>query len=61
MNLERSRPPLEATPIDRQLAERAREDYAEIGRNLLIDDQSAGGTDVAFAALQTKAPVMGHA
>lgn len=56
---ERRRPPLEATPASRKLAAHAQTIYAEIGRRLVVDDQpEGGGTDAAFAALNTKAPVI---
>lgn len=56
---ERRRPPLEATPASRKLAAHAQAVYAEIGRKLVVDDQpEGGGTDAAFAALNTKAPVI---
>ncbi|HEX2544072.1 MAG TPA: M20/M25/M40 family metallo-hydrolase [Ramlibacter sp.] len=59
VNFERRRPPLEATEASRKLAAHARGIYAEIGRQLVIDDQpEGGGTDAAFAALKTKAPVI---
>ncbi len=56
---ERRRPPLEATPANRKLAAHAQTIYAELGRKLIVDDQpEGGGTDAAFAALKTKAPVI---
>jgi glutamate carboxypeptidase len=56
---ERRRPPLEATTASRALAKVAQRVYAELGRELVVDDQAeGGGTDAAFAALQTKAPVI---
>ena len=59
MNFERRRPPLEATAASRALAKHAREIYAEIDKELLVDDiAEGGGTDAAFAALNTKAPVI---
>jgi glutamate carboxypeptidase len=59
MNFERRRPPLEATAASRALAKHAQEIYAEIGKKLVIDDVAeGGGTDAAFAALNTKAPVI---
>lgn len=59
VNFERRRPPLEATEASRKLAAHARGIYAEIGRTLVIDDQpEGGGTDAAFAALRTRAPVI---
>ena len=59
MNFERRRPPLEATAASHALAKHAREIYAELGKKLLVDDiAEGGGTDAAFAALNTKAPVI---
>lgn len=59
IQFERRRPPLEATPASRKLAAHAQTIYAEIGRRLSVDDQpEGGGTDAAFAALNTKAPVI---
>jgi glutamate carboxypeptidase len=59
VNFERRRPPLEATAANRKLAAHAQTIYAELGRKLVVDDQpEGGGTDAAFAALQTKAAVV---
>lgn len=59
VNFERRRPPLEATAASRKLAAHAQAIYAEIGRKLTVDYQpEGGGTDAAFAALKTKAPVI---
>jgi glutamate carboxypeptidase len=59
MNFERRRPPLEATAASRALAKHAQQIYRELGKELVIDDMPAGGgTDAAFAALNTKAPVI---
>ncbi|VTU35168.1 Carboxypeptidase G2 precursor [Variovorax sp. PBL-H6] len=59
MKFERRRPPLEATDASRTLASHAQAVYKELGRDLGADDKVAGGgTDAAFAALQTKAPVV---
>ena len=59
MNFERRRPPLEAGAASRALAKHAQEIYAELGKNLVVDDVAeGGGTDAAFAALNTKAPVI---
>ena len=56
---ERRRPPLESTPGSRRLAEHARTIYLELGRTLNVGEVSpGGGTDAAFAALQTTAPVI---
>lgn len=59
IDFERRRPPLEATPANRKLAAHAQTIYAEIGRTLTVDDQpEGGGTDAAFAALKSNAPVI---
>jgi glutamate carboxypeptidase len=59
MTFERRRPPLEVTPASRALAAHAQGIYAEIGQTLIVRDiAEGGGTDAAFAALQTKAPVI---
>ena len=59
VNFERRRPPLEATEASRRLAAHAQQIYAEVGRKLVVDDQpEGGGTDAAFAALKTRAPVI---
>jgi glutamate carboxypeptidase len=59
VSFERRRPPLEVTPASRALAAHAQEVYGEIGRPLGVTDQAAGGgTDAAFAALETDAPVI---
>ena len=59
VTLERRRPPLEASPASRAMAAHAAEVYGTIGRRLRILDRSeGGGTDAAFAALDTKAPVV---
>jgi glutamate carboxypeptidase len=59
MKFERRRPPLEATAESRALAGRAARVYRELGRELVVDEVAeGGGTDAAFAALETKAPVV---
>jgi glutamate carboxypeptidase len=59
MTFERRRPPLEVTPASRALAAHAQGIYAEIGNRLIVRDiAEGGGTDAAFAALQTKAAVI---
>jgi glutamate carboxypeptidase len=59
MTFERRRPPLELTPANAVLAKHAQRIYSELGRQLLISDVAeGGGTDAAFAALKTKAPVI---
>jgi glutamate carboxypeptidase len=59
VNFERRRPPLEATDANRKLAAHAQTIYAELGKQLEVDDQpEGGGTDAAFAALKTQAAVV---
>ncbi len=59
INFERRRPPLEATAASRALAKHAQQIYREFGRELVVDDMpEGGGTDAAFAALNTKTPVI---
>ena len=58
-DFERRRPPLEATAASRALARHAQQIYQELGMSLVIDDEAeGGGTDAAFAALNTQAPVV---
>jgi glutamate carboxypeptidase len=59
MTFERRRPPLEMTAASQALAKHAQRIYSEIGMNLVIGEVAeGGGTDAAFAALKTKAPVI---
>jgi glutamate carboxypeptidase len=59
VQIENRRPPLEATDASRALAAYAQGIYKEIGKTLVVDPEpEGGGTDAAFAALQTKAPVI---
>lgn len=59
VSIENRRPPLEATAASRALAAHAQGIYREIGQTLVVDDKpEGGGTDAAFAALKTKAPVI---
>jgi glutamate carboxypeptidase len=56
---ERRRPPLEATAASRELGKHAQQIYREIGKELVVDAVAeGGGTDAAFASLETKAPVL---
>src|SRR5262249_37469327 len=56
---ERRRPPLEMTPASQALAGHAQRIYSELGMNLVVGKVAeGGGTDAAFAALKTKAPVI---
>lgn len=59
IKFERRRPPLEATDASRALATHAQQIYKSLGRTLGADDKVAGGgTDAAFAGLNTKAAVV---
>lgn len=59
VTFENRRPPLEATAASRALATHAQKIYGELGRALVVDSEpEGGGTDAAFAALDTKAPVI---
>jgi glutamate carboxypeptidase len=59
VKFENRRPPLEATDASRKLAAHAQGIYKELGKDLVVDPlPEGGGTDAAFAALQTKAPVI---
>src|SRR2546427_4036726 len=59
MNFERRRPPLEATAASRALGKHAQQIYRELGKELVVDEMTeGGGTDAAFAALNTKEPVI---
>ena len=56
---EMRRPPLEATPASRRLAAHGTAIYEELGLPLkVLDVATGGGTDAAFAALKTTAPVI---
>jgi glutamate carboxypeptidase len=59
LRFEMRRPPLEATPASRHLAAHGTAIYQELGLPLkVLDVASGGGTDAAFAALKTTAPVI---
>jgi glutamate carboxypeptidase len=59
MTFERRRPPLEMKSAQLALAKHAQAVYAEIGKTLVVGDVAeGGGTDAAFAALQSTAPVI---
>ena len=59
LNFERRRPPLQATDAARALGAHAEKIYAEIEKQLTVRDRpTGGGTDAAFAALNTKAAVI---
>ena len=59
MVFERMRPPLEATAAARAVAAHAQSIYKELGKRLDIQTASpGGGTDAAFAALDTRAAVL---
>ena len=57
-SFERRRPPLEVNGRSRALLKRAQAIYAELGKQLGVDDSGkGGGTDAAFAALSGKPAV----
>ncbi len=59
VSFERRRPPLETNAASRALAAHAQAVYRELHRELGVTEQAAGGgTDAAFAALETDAPVI---
>ncbi|MET0209242.1 MAG: glutamate carboxypeptidase [Burkholderiaceae bacterium] len=59
LNFERRRPPLQATPASRALGAQAQALAKEQGMDLQVRDvPTGGGTDAAFAALSTQAPVV---
>jgi glutamate carboxypeptidase len=59
MLFERRRPPLEASPASLALAKHAQTIYRELGKELVADSVAeGGGTDAAFAALETKNAVV---
>lgn len=59
VQIENRRPPLEATAASRTMGAHAQRIYREIGKDLVVDPEpEGGGTDAAFAALETKAPVV---
>ena len=59
ITFERRRPPLLTSPLSLKMAEYAKKVYAELGRELILGTVAAGGgTDAAFAALDTQNPVI---
>ena len=59
LTFEQRRPPLEAKPAQLAVARHAAAIYAELGKTLkVLDTVSGGGTDAAFAALNTPNPVI---
>jgi glutamate carboxypeptidase len=59
LNFERRRPPLEFRPSQLPVTKRAQLIYAEIDKSLsVIESVAGGGTDAAFAALNTPNPVV---
>jgi len=59
LKFEVRRPPLEATAASRRLAAQGQAIYDELGMPMKVYDvASGGGTDAAFAALQTRAAVI---
>ena len=56
---EQRRPPLELNPAQVTIGRRATRIYAELGKTLkVLDSVAGGGTDAAFAALNTRNPVL---
>jgi len=48
-----------ASPLSLKMAEQAKQVYAEVGRDLFVATTAVGGgTDAAFAALNTQNPVI---
>jgi glutamate carboxypeptidase len=59
MLFERRRPPLEKSPASEALAKHAQSVYGELGKQLVVGlTAEGGGTDAAFAALNTKSAVI---
>ena len=59
LEFERRRPPLVPNDASWALARHAQAVYRELGMRLVVNDQaSGGGTDAAFAALESDAPVL---
>lgn len=59
LQFERRRPPLETSPASQALARHAQTIYRELGKDLVVDPVAeGGGTDAAFAALETKHAVV---
>ena len=59
MTFEKRRPPLELNPAQRIVGRHAQKIYSEIDRSLnILDTVAGGGTDAAFAALNTTNPVL---
>jgi glutamate carboxypeptidase len=56
--VERGRPPFVATPAARDFARKAQAIYAELGRDLALQDGTGGGTDAAYANLSGRAIVL---
>ncbi len=59
LTFEQRRPPLEVNPAQVTVGRHATRIYAELGKTLkVLDGVSGGGTDAAFAALNTQNPVL---
>lgn len=59
LTFERRRPPLESNAASKAFAAHAQKVYTELGRTLVVDAiAEGGGTDAAFASLQTKGAVV---
>lgn len=61
LEIKRGRPPLHATPQNRALALHMKAIYDEIGRPLVVHDtRPRGGTDAAYAGLESHGAVLEH-
>jgi glutamate carboxypeptidase len=59
LQFQRGRPALQATDASRALAGHAQKIYAELGKTVTVPTApTGGGTDAAYAALKTTAPVV---
>lgn len=59
LRFENRRPPLQATDASRALAAHGQRIYEELGMTLVVNEEAeGGGTDAAFAALETASPVI---
>jgi glutamate carboxypeptidase len=59
LSFEDRRPPLEESAASKALGAHAQRIYRELGKDLVVVNVAeGGGTDAAFAALKTKAPVL---
>jgi glutamate carboxypeptidase len=59
LTFERRRPPLQPSAAALEVGRHAQAIYREIGKTIkVVDTVAGGGTDAAFAALDTKSPVL---